>query len=207
MLPTAPHVLPPPSPFPPPQTQDLGFYRRLDAVLTAVHAGAAYTPLTHAAVEALSLSSTAATGWQPLVAPASPLPAASTPSEVPGPEGSTSPSSAQHAAAVAADTRLQLALERLCGYSGATLAAAAATASRSESGQAPQSAAGSPALSRASSVSASCQGLSVLCGASQDGGSSSNATAAVEGGGAGSSSSSGSKEPVWLYINHLGWCR
>lgn len=111
-------------------------------------------------------------------------------------------SSVAHEQAEAAAARLQLALMRLCGGS------AAATVPSS-----PQSE--SPAVSRVSSMvllpqvvsplqdqpSSGASGAAVVVAAAA-GPQAALAAADHQGGGEGQD-----KEPLWLYMNHLGWCR
>jgi hypothetical protein len=172
-------------------------------VLRAVQSGAAYTPLTQQAVDSITHVGGAPADWQPFAPlPALLLEASGLQSSLKGAAGS---SSSAHAAAVAADARLQLALERLCGCSGITLAAACATAR--DCSQAPAVAAvDSPGLSRASSASYQCLSATGSDGSSVAAMPTAVAVVTAEDG-CGSNGGGSSKEPVWLYINHLGWCR
>jgi hypothetical protein len=208
--------------------QELGFYRRIDQVLQAVHAGATYRPLTQAAVDNLAHQGQAPAQWQPLVPAGSTADgvtsdtAAASDGIAAGSNGVTSDTAAANggsngaqAAAVAADAVLQAALQSLCGWSISSSAAAAADEPPATAADA--DAAGgtvnsdSPTLLRASS--ASCQLLLSAADADAAGspvtGSTGVAPAAVLNGDGsnGDGSSSNGTDPVWLYINHLGWCR
>lgn len=188
--------------------QELAFYRRIDYVLQAVHAGAVYRPLTQEVVGNVLQQGRRPQEWQPLCAdtPATAIAALNG-------ESVQSHDSSTHAAAVAADARLQMALQRLCG-GAAPLPVVTDEAASSAAATTPSE---SPGLSRASSVSCAAAigqhtDSGLPSGVDAAAAPAATATGATPSPAASASLAAGSvegtgQEPVWEYINHLGWCR
>jgi hypothetical protein len=223
-------LLPPPPPsFPTPQ--ELGFYRRVDHVLQAVQAGAVYAPLSQPTVDALTQGGHNPMQWQPLQYQAAPPAAAAGDADsaaAAGADGNnqqelhaSSSTATAREAAQAADAQLRLALQRLCGFSSSLIATAEDSSPRASASPAlglPTDSSASPASSQAfgtgqqppaaAAMQSAAMQPAVVC---VDGGAAAAASRGVDAADAANSSSSNKggdgSEPVWLYINHLGWCR
>jgi hypothetical protein len=160
--------------------QELSFYRSLGVLVKAVHEGAIYCPLTDTHISSISdTGGLTASSWSPLITPRLKLDSTS---GAAGGRGSlaTSMSSLSLApgTATAADSG---------GGGGGVLLLPGSGTDSSSGGDGSGRAAAAAAAARLRSA------LQRLCGAG--------------GPGRGWVGGVNAKPPLWLYINHLGWCR
>lgn len=196
-------------------------------MIKQVHAGFRYTPLTERTTATLNSQGLTGADWQPLVPRDTPTSPGGLQQQQQGGGGGAGSSEGGGSGAAAA-AQLRLALEKLCGCSvteamlndpitaggtaAALAAATAAAAAAAASTPPPSEAAGSRPPSTAETAEAAAAGAGQdahidAAAAAAASAAVSAAAAAVTGEAPTATSSESSKDPVWLYINHLGWCR
>jgi len=241
-------------PFRTPPLQDLSYYRTVEVLLKAVHAGGRYTPLSEQIVTSLKQQGIPGSQWEPLAPQDQPRNQALNPGTslqqgsasgsgvLAASEGGSVGSGSRPStpAAAAAAQHLRMALEMLCGcsvteamlsdpitaQSAAAQVAAAEAAAAAASSSTAAAAAGSDGSSSsqdtavAAAAAAAASAAAAVAPVSAQSSSSPGAAATAAAGGAAAAATAGTagssspvaaklggQEAMWLYINHLGWCR